>query len=225
MAADRKEYAQLRIDRNHVVWGRERRSAVAIHADGINLFVCPREAEAGLASAVDELNALQSFDIDEAFARAGEAEVSARLAGRLPANRAGRALTEDIAGLAAWFADLVRHAPLRVRLETIETDSCRLFHVDAARLRLLVTYSGFGTQWVYNDNVRRDRMGLNGRSMAEANADIVPRPQEIKALRPWWIAIQKGEAYPRNFGNAIVHRSPPIRAGGSRRLRLCIDFA
>ena len=225
MAADRKEYAQLRVDRNHVVWGRERRSAVAIHADGINLFVCPREADAGLASAVDELNARHQFDLDETVPAADETAVAARLRSLLPAVRAGRAIADDVAGLAAWFAQLVRDVPLRVRLETIETDSCRLFHVDAARLRLLVTYSGFGTQWVYNDNARRDRMGLHGRSMAEANADIVPRPQEIQALRPWWIAIQKGEAYPRNFGNGIVHRSPPLEAGGGRRLRLCIDLA
>jgi len=223
MAADRKEYAQLQIDRAHVVWGRERRSAVAIHADGINLFVCPREADAALAAAVDAFSAAHAVDFDEIVQ--GADDLAGRLRVRLPAARASRAVADDIAELAAWFGALVRSVPLRVRLESIESDSCRLFHVDAARLRLLVTYSGFGTQWVYNDNACRAQMGLPGRSMAQANAAIVPRPQEIQALRPWWIAIQKGDAYPRNCGNAIVHRSPPLQAGGDRRLRLCIDLA
>jgi len=105
----------------------------------------------------------------------------------------------------------------------VTSDACRLFHVDVSGLRLLVTYSGHGTQWIGNDDVCRDEMGLRGRTVEQTNAAIVPHPARIRAVQRFSVAVLKGESYPGNLGNGIVHRSPPIGASGMRRLRLCLD--
>lgn len=141
----------------------------------------------------------------------------------LPPGRARDMLAADIGYLAKRFSKLAEKPALRARLETVHTDACRLFHVDVASLRLIVTYSGFGTQWASNDAVRRDQLTARGRSFEEANLAIVPRPTDIRATRPWWVLLQKGEAYPGNADNGIVHRSPLIEQTAERRLRLCLD--
>jgi hypothetical protein len=57
----------------------------------------------------------------------------------------------------------------------------------------------------------------------QANAAIVPCAAAIRNVSRFSVALLKGEGYPGNLGNGIVHRSPPIGATGTRRLRLCLD--
>jgi hypothetical protein len=205
----------------HFRYARDAGDLEAIHTPGVNLVVWRREQEPLMSGLVDAFNAAHDLDV-EAVLHSHDPDVWMFLSD-LPACGARDMLAADIDYLARRFGRISGCASLRVHLESVSTDACRLFHVDAAALRLLVTYSGFGTQWVTNDNVRRDQLMAQGRSFDAANRAIVSRPAQIRSCRPWWVTVQKGESYPGNAGNGIVHRSPPIEMTGERRLRLCID--
>lgn len=108
------------------------------------------------------------------------------------------ALATEAADLALLFAPIVQASVLRVRLEVIETDACRKFHMDYVPARLLTTFCGRGTEWQYAD-----------------------RPRQVHAMAPGDVAIFKGRLMadePR-----ILHRSPPIAGTGESRLLLAID--
>jgi len=107
-------------------------------------------------------------------------------------------LAADILRLASSFAALMRVPDIRLRLERIETDACRKWHLDYTDLRLVATYGGPGTQF----------------RLSEANP--------IEQVATGAIALFKG----RRFGPGhclIEHRSPPIAGTGVRRLVLVID--
>lgn len=56
-------------------------------------------------------------------------------------------LAQDIAALAQTFADVMQTAYLRLRLQAVNTNACRKFHLDAITGRLVCTYRGMGTQY------------------------------------------------------------------------------
>jgi Protein of unknown function (DUF1826) len=110
------------------------------------------------------------------------------------------ALIADIAALAGRFARLMQQARLRLRLEVIETDACRKFHMDHVTARLLMPLFGPGTQWI------------------EAPFD---EETPIRQLALGDVALFKGRQWVEE--PAILHRSPPVAATGEARLLLAID--
>jgi len=110
------------------------------------------------------------------------------------------ALRADLAELTALYARLLRLTRVRIRLETVTTDACSLFHVDRVRLRLLTTYVGPGTDWL----------------------DVTAAPDaRIRRLPEGAVALFKGSLWPGSPG--CPHRSPPIAGTGRHRLMLSID--
>lgn len=109
-------------------------------------------------------------------------------------------LVEDIARLARLYGRLFDRQRLRVRLETVTTNACSLFHVDRVRVRLLTTYVGPGTEWL-------------GRASEEA--EPIPRFDRFA------VGLLKGSLWPGS--NGCAHRSPPIAGTGRHRLLLAID--
>ncbi len=205
----------------HFRYARSAEEFPVIRNPGVNLVIWRRNQDPTLASLVDSYSAETEFDV-EAVLDAQEPDVGMFLEG-CPAGAARDMLVTDIDFLVRRFGVITGRRAVRAHLETVSTDACRLFHVDAAGLRLLVTYSGFGTQWAGNGNVRREQLTAQGRDFASANRAIVPRQADIRSAHPWWVLLQKGESYPDNAGNGIVHRSPPVEGTGVRRLRLCLD--
>ncbi len=119
---------------------------------------------------------------------------------RVQLSRRAGALGADIAALAHIFATVAGTRTVRLRLEHLNDDACRLFHVDAVRLRLLCTYAGPGTQW-------QDAQG---------------RLHRMARLQ---VGLFKGSRHP-TWAPGILHRSPPVsHLPPSRRARLllCID--
>lgn len=206
----------------HAAWTSGPAGLAAILRDGVNLAVWPRAPGAALAAAVDRLAGAVAVALD---AVVGRGDAAAALRATLPPEPAAERLAVDAAALADRFMALARCRAVRLRLESLDRDGCRLFHVDACPLRLLVTYAGPGTEWVANDDARRAELKLQGRSFDDANRAIVPEARSIRRLEPWWVAVLKGEGCPGNAGNGLVHRSPPIAGQGLRRLRLCLDPA
>ena len=131
----------------------------------------------------------------------GPADAATRQMRAVLPPRAG-ALLADIASLARLFAAIAGSSAVRLRLEHLDDDSCRLFHVDAVRLRLLCTYAGAGTDW----------LGRDGR---------------IHRMAAFQVGLFKGSRHP-DPGPRTRHRSPPVSRlpqGRRARLLLCIDEA
>jgi hypothetical protein len=126
-------------------------------------------------------------------------------------------VASDMTAVISHFIHYTNAKKVKVKIEPVLDDMCRLFHVDNNKLRLLSSYCGAGTQWLTNDNVKREALGKG------KNEDIVLDPQNIQQCQLLDILILKGEKWiPNNQGGA-VHRSPPVVKGKERRLLLKID--
>ena len=112
-------------------------------------------------------------------------------------------LIDDTAALAMIYADLMETSFVRMRLDVVETNACRKFHIDSVTARLICTYRGTGTQY-----------GV---------AAIGTEPTTVKTVPAGCPVILRGTAWPNPTGPRLVHRSPPIEGTGETRLLLVLD--
>ena len=175
----------------------------AIHDPGVQLALWQRPRPAAL-DWVDRLSWDEIADIDAVIngpdyrASLGLLLRDAGYPQALPADH----LMDAIAALASRFAGVMACQKLRLRLEVIETDACRKFHMDYVQTRLLMPLVGPGTQWI-------DR----------SSGENPP----VHQLAAGEVAIFKGRLLVNQ--PAILHRSPPIAGSGQRRLLLVLDPA
>jgi|TARA_B100001741_G_scaffold182262_1_gene150058 hypothetical protein len=103
---------------------------------------------------------------------------------------------------------------VEVRLATLRSPMCPLFHVDNITTRLLITLCGKGTEWIPESavdwNIFTDRENTN---LPLKNGS------EIQELKVGHWSLLKGGAWDDNF-NGVVHRSPHT---DDARLLLSID--
>ncbi|MBL3576164.1 DUF1826 domain-containing protein [Rhodovulum sulfidophilum] len=112
-------------------------------------------------------------------------------------------LIEDASALAAIFADVMDCNYLQLRLDVIQTNACRKFHIDAVTARLICTYRGTGTQY-----------GLSTTGDDPATVLTVPTGSPI---------VLRGTRWPEDPPSGLLHRSPPIAGTGETRLLLVLD--
>lgn len=112
-------------------------------------------------------------------------------------------LENDIADLAAQFAKMMRASYLRLRLDAINTNACRKFHIDAIYARLICTYRGTGTQY----------------GISTDGAD----PKRVFTVPTGAPMVMRGTLWPQDPPAGLVHRSPPIAGTGETRLVLVLD--
>ena len=122
----------------------------------------------------------------------------------------------DIVRISEQFFQRSSTNTMSVKLEVINTDMCRLFHVDHYRQRLLCTYRGPGTQWLDHCNVNRNGLGKG------CNSKIVKDQNKIKRAQAFEVLIIEGSKNDRG-APGVVHRSPPIEHNGLTRVLLKID--
>jgi len=203
----------------HAVSGTASEILQAIRRPGVTLAVWRRTVPAALAAFAEGASAMPPLvrcTVRPAGAAPG---LAAALAPVLPGPDFGqRLLVNDLAHLVRLFADAAGAWSVAVRLERLDTDACRVFHADFVGIRLLCTYAGPGTQWLPNRSAVRAALGSGD------NAAICPRPDAIRALPRFAVGLFKGDAWPGNRGNGIVHRSPPVAGTGQTRLLACLDI-
>lgn len=124
----------------------------------------------------------------------GAPEAAAAALG-LPAE-AALPLRADIALLASLYARLTGHVHLRLKLEVVDDDACRFWHVDRVGLRMLCTYRGPGTEWL-----------LPGGATPAPGA--AAENWRARRLAPFDVAAMKGSAHARGHAG-VAHRSPPV---------------
>jgi|SRR3989344_1085088 len=95
-----------------------------------------------------------------------------------------------------------------------EVNDTPAFHTDKVELRLICTYLGRGTEWVSNDNVNRESL-TNGEDINSRIRD----QSKIYQIKPFWVALMKGELYVGNRGREIIHRSPNLGDKDLSRVR------
>jgi len=199
----------------------------AIHEEGVNLAVWERLPDRRTFDAVEALMDTKS-QVRLDVSAPGKATLEALLLSLVASNTPRQsvfALASDIFNLSRLFGNVAGLAHPRVRLERVSDDGCALFHADTLSVRMLCTYAGAGTEWLENNNIRRGQLGIQGRSIAEANAAIVQDPASIRRIPRSHVAILTGRLWPGGEENALVHRSAPVSTPKASRLRLCVDSA
>ena len=114
----------------------------------------------------------------------------------------------DITSVCEAFGELVESPTIAFSLSTER--ECRRYHKDNVPLRLLLTYSGAGTEWLpdYAADQYAYENGL-------PNEKIIKAPEARQFMSNWDIAVFRGG--PRG----VLHRTPdPALTGRSILLRL-----
>lgn len=125
-------------------------------------------------------------------------------------------ICSEIGLLLALIASLSNERRVQLVFGHIQSDHCRLFHADHNQLRLVCTFFGKGTEFLLNEDVNRAGLGKG------TNDGQIPG-SPVQRLDTYDIGIMKGDLFPGNAGNGLVHRSPPLLPGDSGRLFLAID--
>lgn len=112
-------------------------------------------------------------------------------------------LIDDVAALAEMFADVMQPPFLRLRLQAVQTNACRKFHIDALTARLICTYRGTGTQY-----------GISTDGNDPKRVFCVPTGSPI---------MLRGTHWPEHPLSGLLHRSPPIEGTDETRLVLVLD--
>ena len=122
---------------------------------------------------------------------------------RLPVSAERDWLQDDITLLAETFSELMQARFLRLRLDVVNTNACRKFHIDAITARLVCTYRGTGTQY-----------GIS------TDGDDPKRVFSVQTGAP---ILLRGTLWPEQPPTGLLHRSPPIEGTGETRLLLVLD--
>lgn len=172
-----------------------------IHQPAVQLALWHRPRPKALGW-LDRLDLAPIDDIDAVVAAPFRVDdLAARLRAAGFGDDAGTvALAAEIARQMRRFAALTDSQRLRLRLDVVETDACRRFHMDYVSVRLLMPLVGRGTQWIV--------------------AESAPEGA-VQELQPGHVGLFKGRL--SVDAPAVLHRSPPIAGTGERRLLLVLD--
>lgn len=180
---------------------------------GTPVLVIPRRIYGGVAATLDDLSpeALPRLRFEGAVDDL-QPPLRRAIAERLDGPRwLADWLVKDVVDQAETMAQFTGAPALRVRLDVIDDDHCRKFHVDDVHLRLLTTYRGPGTEWLqprWTDRLASGRM---------------PPPDAVRHLARGEIAILRGAKGATAERPGALHRSPAIAGTGVVRLLLVID--
>ena len=168
-----------------------------------------------LENTLDKLQSLRyvlddTFDAEEAF------EILVEDLPDGPIKGQKEAFIQDVIRLCGVFFSLKKNNRMKIQIEVVKTNKCRLFHQDCYRQRLLCTYLGPGTEWLDHENVNREALGKG------QNENIVKDFSKIHKAKAFDVLLLKGSKYDTTE-TAIVHRSPPIEHHGMTRVLLKID--
>ena len=113
------------------------------------------------------------------------------------------------------YSDIINKNNLNFSLKT--SRGCKRYHIDNVPVRLLVTYYGKGTEWL-----PRDACNYSAYYNGESNEKIIKIKNRSKFIKPWSIAIFKGQKI-KGGTEAILHRTPD-EALNKKSLLMCLDI-
>jgi hypothetical protein len=142
----------------------------------------------------------------------------------VPTNKDGLArFRTDIEELVHLYAELTGAMRLSLKLESFGTNLCERFHTDQVQLRLICSYAGPGTEWLHNDDVDRAKLGPGAAGRPDEESGLVLPGARVRQMPRFAIGLMKGDRWPGNRGNGLVHRSPRITDRNLRRVLFKIE--
>lgn len=192
-----------------------------ILANHVNLLRLPRRLPAAVTSSLAEVAGGEGFVVSS-WVDTETPDVS-ELVDPVQAPVARGFLTSDLTAIARAFGATFARRRILARLAVVENDACRKLHTDNVTVRLLCTYAGPGTEWVPDEDALRENLCRLDVGFEDANRSVLRHPDALRRAGVGDVLLLKGEAFPGNRGRGAIHRSPPIRDRGLRRLVLKID--
>ncbi|CAN5533690.1 hypothetical protein BH10BAC4_BH10BAC4_18010 [soil metagenome] len=202
-------------EKDHFLYAKKADELSIIQSAGMNIVILERNVNDDLKTSVQSITD-SSFESISISARVG---VDARTMIREEMEKTCTNCIPLLDDMMIWFrlfASISRSNRIQLHLKLVNDDGCTRFHVDRYALRLLCTYSGPGTEWTYDNNVNRAHLGSGDKDKIIYDWDKINRLQAMD------VAILKGEVETDVKG--IVHRSPPLRQEGEKRLVFRLDY-
>ena len=126
----------------------------------------------------------------------------------------GSMISNQIRESSEMLGELVGCNEVGVRLATLRSPMCHLFHIDQIPCRLLITLCGEGTEWISNEDVDWDIF------FDTSNKNVpIKHSGEINKIKAGQWALLKGAIWDNKY-QGLVHRSPH---GEKPRLLLSLD--
>ena len=135
----------------------------------------------------------------------------------------GDAFIHNATELTDMFCTLFDLEQVGFRIRLLDAPMCPRFHIDRVPCRLVSTFSGQGTQWLEGNNIDRRKLGHGSQGFEDRDSGLYAPDASIKSMTAGDVSLLKGAAWVGNENTAVVHRSPPYRAG-EKRLLLTLDF-
>jgi hypothetical protein len=110
-----------------------------------------------------------------------------------------------------------------LRLEVIHRAMCPRFHVDRVGIRLLCTYRGPATEWLDDRFADRTRLGVNGHGLSDEESGLIRDPAAVHRVPPFAIVLLKGDLWPGNAEQGLIHRSPAPLDDEAPRVLVALD--
>ena len=123
-------------------------------------------------------------------------------------------ITNPIVEVSKILRKLTKCKKVNIKLTSLRSPMCPIFHVDNIPCRFLVTLYGSGTEWIPHDEV--DWKIFDEK---DSNKNPLKDRSKIKNFKTGEWALLKGGSWQENF-NGVVHRSPH---NNEERLLLSID--
>ncbi len=197
----------------------ERQTLARILAPEVRIVVCRRPVVTEITSGLDRLVA------DGTLAASLRLTVTVGEPPALPELRAAGAVEwlTDLAHLIEIYGQLCGCAQVELRLEVIRRAMCPRFHVDRVGIRLLCTYRGPATEWLDDRFADRAWLGVNGHGLSDEESGLIRDPAAVHRVPPFAIVLLKGELWPGNAGQGLIHRSPALLADEAPRVLVALD--
>lgn len=175
-----------------------------VHDPECNLAVWKRKVSTDISSLLSDMLADVRFEapLDGLGERLRNALQDAGFADHVERDE----LIADAVMLAERYCSVLDLDALELRFEIVTTNSCRKWHADYVKARLITTYVGTGTQWLDSEDAARVKHG-----------DV---PLRINTMAAGDVGIFKGKIATEN---PVIHRSPPIEGTGETRLLLVLN--
>lgn len=177
----------------------------AISEPGVSAAIWHRTPTAGFQTWIDQLapGQLPALRIVTPPERVRDVVEMACDAANTPDCAERDQLISDVVELSKLFNAVMKAPYLRVRLDVVDNNACRKFHIDHVVARLICTFRGHATQY----------------GLREETGD----PKIVHEAPLGSPIFLRGERWPNDVRSKIVHRSPPIAGTGETRLVLVFD--
>jgi len=129
----------------------------------------------------------------------------------------------DIHSLVHLYREVTGTDRITIKLEAFGGNLCEAFHADWVQLRLICCYAGPGTEWLDNADIDRAKLGPASGGLHDEDSGLLLPGARIRYMDRFSVGLMKGECWPGNRGNGLIHRSPKTDDATRRRVLLKIE--